>query len=73
MREPERYPYENAIEDLAQRHFHLSWSFGAARRLPNAEHSKALMAIRALVYEAMTESFNKGIEFQKAGKRGMSV
>ena len=73
MREPERYPYENAIEDLVGEHFHLHWSFKSVRSLPTEKASKALAAIRALVYEAMTDSFNKGIEFQKAGKRGMSV
>ena len=71
MRKPERYPYENAIEDLARDHFGLHWSFDAVRSLPNDKHSTALMAIRILVYEAMQKSFNDGIEFQKAGKRGM--
>ena len=73
MRNPERYPYEHAIEDLVREHFGLHWSFDAARKLPSDKHSIALLAIRALVYEAMQKSFNDGIEFQKAGKRGMSV
>jgi hypothetical protein len=68
-----RYPYEDEIEGLVQRHFNLSWSFKAARNLPNNEHSQAILAIRQLLYDAMTKSFNRGIEFQKSGKRGMSV
>ena len=71
MRKPERYPYENAIEDLARDHFGLHWSFESARSFRNDRRSHALMAIRVLVYEAMQKSFNDGIEFQKAGKRGM--
>jgi hypothetical protein len=71
VRKPERYPYENAIEDLAKEHFGLHWSFDAVRSLPNDKHSKALMAIRTLVYEAMQKSFNAGIGFQKSGKTGM--
>ena len=30
MRKPERYPYENAIEDLARDNFDLHWSFESA-------------------------------------------
>lgn len=73
MSKPERYPHENAIEELVAKHFGVCWSFEAARKLPANEHSLALMAIRQLVYDAMSSSFNKGIEFQKSGKRGMSV
>ncbi len=73
MSKPERYPHENAIEELVARHFRICWSFEAARKLPTNEHSRALLAIRQLVYDAMSSSFNKGIEFQKSGKRGMSV
>lgn len=72
MREPERYPHENAIEDLVERYFGLHWSFKSARSLPNEASSRALLAIRQLVYDAMSDSFNRGIEFQKSGKRGMS-
>lgn len=73
MRKPELYPYENAIEDLMAERFHTFWSFDAARVHPTVKSSQRMMAIRALVYEAMQKSFNDGIEFQKAGKRGMSV
>lgn len=66
-----RYPYETEIEKIAQQHFGLHWSFESCRSLPHDKHSRALMAIRDLVYEAMTTSFNRGIEFQKSGKRGM--
>jgi len=72
-RDPERYPYEHAIEDLVQRHFNLNWSFTAARHLPHDKNSRALMAIRQLVYDAMSDSFNRGIDFQKKGLRGMTV
>ena len=70
---PELYPNENAIEDLVQEHFGLHWSFKSARELPHDRHSRALMAIRTLVYDAMSSSFNRGIEFQKSGKKGMTV
>jgi hypothetical protein len=70
---PERYPYENAIETLVKKHFGLHWDFKVARELPDDKHSKALLAVRALVYEAMNKSFNDGIDFQKSWKRGMSV
>ena len=66
-----RYPYEDEIEQLVLKHFNLSWSFESARKLRSDKHSQALLAIRELVYRAMTESFNKGIEFEKSGKRGM--
>jgi hypothetical protein len=65
MRKPERYPYENAIEDLMREHFNTSWSFEAVRSCPTAEASKRMLAIRELVYDAMSNSFNRGIEFQK--------
>ena len=71
MRKPERYPYENAIEDLMLKQFNTSWSFEAVRSCPTCQTSQRMLAIRALVYEAMQKSFNDGIEFQKAGKRGM--
>src|SRR5208337_3113509 len=31
-RDPERYPYEHAIEDLVSKHFHVCWSFETARK-----------------------------------------
>ena len=71
MRKPERYPYENAIEDLMLKQFGTYWSFEAVRSYPTYQTSQRMLAIRALVYEAMQKSFNDGIEFQKAGKRGM--
>jgi hypothetical protein len=73
MRPPERYPYEHAIEDLMWEHFNTSWSFEAVRTCPTAKSSIRMKAIRDLVYEAMQKSFNDGIDFQKAAKRGMSV
>lgn len=72
-KQDERYPYENAIEELVQRHFRLHWSFKSARQLPASEHSQALIAIRDLVYKAMADSFNRGIEFQRSGKTGMQT
>ena len=52
MRKPERYPYENAIEDLMLKQFNTYWSFEAVR-CPTCQTSQRMLAIRALVYEAM--------------------
>lgn len=74
MPKSERYPYEEAIEELVQRYFKITRTFDEARRYPMDLDGQKLMAIRQLIYDAMTESFNRGIEISReGGKRGMHV